>query len=67
MHHYNVMLLRKLLLVALSVVPGGLVLLASIWLVRELVVRERRQAWEKRFREWVTPRPNELLPPSPQP
>ena len=67
MHHYNVMLLRKLILIALSVAPGGLLLLGVIWLVRELVVRERRQAWEKRFREWVTPPPNGMLPPSPQP
>jgi hypothetical protein len=62
-----VMLLRKLILIALSILPGGLMLLAAIWLVRELMVRERRSAWEKRFRSWVTPPPTSLLPPSPQP
>ena len=61
------MLLRTLLLIVLSVVPGGLLLVATAWLVRELMVRERRQKWEKRFRGWVTPRPDVWLPPSPQP
>jgi len=61
------MLLRKLVLIAVSVLPGGLLLVAAAWLVRELVVRERRQKWEKRFRAWVTQPPNVMLPPSPQP
>jgi hypothetical protein len=61
------MLLRKLVLIAVSVLPGGLLLVGVAWLVRELVVRERRQKWEKRFRSWVTQPPNVMLPPSPQP
>lgn len=67
MHHDSVMLLRKIALIVLSVVPGGLLLVAAAWLVRELVVRERRQKWEKRFRSWVTQPPDVMLPPSPQP
>ncbi len=61
------MLLRKLALIVISVLPGGLLLVAAAWLVREIVVRERRQKWEKRFRSWVTQPPNVMLSASPQP
>jgi len=66
-HHRFVMVLRKIALIVFSVLPGGLLLVAAAWLVRELVVRERRQKWEKRFRSWVTQPPDAMLPPSPQP
>jgi hypothetical protein len=61
------MLLRRLLTILALVLPGGLMLVGVAYVVRELVVRERRQAWEKRFHAWVTQPPDVWLPPSPQP
>jgi hypothetical protein len=55
------------MLVVTLVLPGGLLLVAAAWLVRELAVRQRRQAWEKRFRAWVSSGSDVWLPPSPQP
>ncbi len=56
------MLLRRIALVAVLVLPGGLLLVAAAWLVRELVSRERRLQWEKRFHERRKSRRSRVLP-----
>ena len=61
------LLLRRLAVIALLALPGAFVVVAVAWIARELGVRERRQSWERRFRDWFRQPPGGWQRPSPQP